>query len=314
MRRLCYLLLLFWPLLSFAQPLPEPLVEVEQSSQQAIPGQPITLRLSVLVPTWMPEPPVWPSFETPNVLVRLPERATSPISKTINGETWSGITRRYQITPMIPGEVLLPETEVTVTYASPGSPDPIKARIATPEIQVTGILPKGAEGLEPFIAASSLSLEQVVDGETEGLQPGDSFARVITATLDGLSPIFLPELTSVSSAPGLRSYPKSPVIEETENRGLLSGTRKEKTVYLAEGQIDAVLPGLELRWFDIETNSIETAQVPEIRVTAEGPANPQIAPTSPWAAVIALLTASVVCIITAFFLRRYLPVLRQRIE
>ena len=314
MRRLCYLLLLFWPLLSFAQPLPEPLVEVEQSSQQAIPGQPITLRLSVLVPTWMPEPPVWPSFETPNVLVRLPERATSPISKTINGETWSGITRRYQITPMIPGEVLLPETEVTVTYASTGSPDPIKARIATLEIQVTGILPKGAEGLEPFIAASSLSLEQVVDGATEGLQPGDSFARVITATLDGLSPIFLPELTSVSSAPGLRSYPKSPVIEETENRGLLSGTRKEKTVYLAEGQIDAVLPGLELRWFDIETNSIETAQVPEIRVTAEGPANPQIAPTSPWAAVIALLTASVVCIITAFFLRRYLPVLRQRIE
>ena len=104
------------------------------------------------------------------------------------------------------------------------------------------------------------------------------------------------------------------MIEETENRGLLSGTRKEKTVDLAEGQIDAVLPGLELRWFDIETNSIETAQVPEIRVTAEGPANPQIAPTSPWAAVIALLTASVVCIITAFFLRRYLPVLRQRVE
>jgi len=79
------------PLAAFAQG--EPRLEVDLPEGEVIVGQPITLRLKLLVPTWMPKPPVWPTLEVPSLLVRLPERSSTPISETIDGETWSGISR-----------------------------------------------------------------------------------------------------------------------------------------------------------------------------------------------------------------------------
>ena len=65
-----------------------PILRVDFPETEAIPGQFLTLRLTVLVPTFMPAPPVWLSFEAPNLLVRVPEGGTSPVSERIDGETW----------------------------------------------------------------------------------------------------------------------------------------------------------------------------------------------------------------------------------
>ncbi|MCP4818083.1 MAG: hypothetical protein GY883_02770, partial [Shimia sp.] len=94
MRLLAFLFLLLLPLAALAQD-QDPLLEITFEERETIPGQPLTLRLTVFVPTFMPKPPVWPSFETPNLRIRLPERSTSPTSRTINGGTWSGVSRRY---------------------------------------------------------------------------------------------------------------------------------------------------------------------------------------------------------------------------
>ena len=72
-----------------AGPVPSPAdgpqLMVDFPESETIPGQPLSLRLTVLVPTYMPSPPVWPSLETRNVLVRLPERSTTPTSRRIGG-------------------------------------------------------------------------------------------------------------------------------------------------------------------------------------------------------------------------------------
>ena len=93
-----------------------PRLTVDFPETEAVPGQPLSLRLTVLVPTFMPEPPVWPSLETPNLLVRLPSRSTGPVSERIDGETWSGVSRHYRISPMVPGPMTLPPQEVVVTW------------------------------------------------------------------------------------------------------------------------------------------------------------------------------------------------------
>ncbi|MBO9400415.1 BatD family protein [Shimia sp. R9_3] len=250
----------------------KPQLDVVFEETEAIPGQPLTLRLTVLVPTFMPEPPVWPDLESPNLMVRLPEKASSPTSKTVNGETWSGISRRYQITPMVLGSFQIAPGSVQVTYRDATGGELLQEVLPVPEISVVGILPEGAEGLDPFIAAQELSLTQTIDGETEGLDAGASFSRVLTAKIKGVSPIFVPPMTPQEAPDGLRAYPENPVVEDKEDRGILSGTRSEKTVYVAENAVDGMLPEITIRWYNLASNTIEEATVPAVNVQAEAPA------------------------------------------
>ena len=59
----------------FAHAQEQPIVRVEVTPETVSVGESVELKVTVLVPTWLPEPPVFPSFEVPNVQVRLPERA-----------------------------------------------------------------------------------------------------------------------------------------------------------------------------------------------------------------------------------------------
>ena len=109
--------LLFLPVLALAQTGPQ--VTVTPPEGDIIVGQPVTLRITVLVPTWMPKPPVYPSIEVPDLLVRLPERATTPTSQKVEGETWSGTTRGYRLYPLARGTYEIPGQDMIVTWADP---------------------------------------------------------------------------------------------------------------------------------------------------------------------------------------------------
>ena len=146
------------PLAAQDQPDQLPQLLIDFPETETMPGQPLTLRLTVLVPTFMPKPPVWPSFEAPNLLVRLPARATNPTSQRVGGETWAGVSRRYEIAPMVPGNVVLPAQEVVVTYRNPETGDSEQVRLMTGSIAFRAVVPEGAEGLDPFIAAADLKL------------------------------------------------------------------------------------------------------------------------------------------------------------
>jgi hypothetical protein len=187
-----------------------PVLEVTFEETEAIPGQPLSLRLTVLVPTFLPHPPVWPSLEAPNLLVRLPERSTNPTSARVGDETWSGVTRNYRISPMVPGDFTIPPQEVIVTYADPDSNEAVKATLRTEAVAFRGVVPEGAEGLDPFIAADALELEQTVDGEPGAMAPGDSVTRAVVATVSGTSPMFLPDLLVPVVVDGIASYPDEP--------------------------------------------------------------------------------------------------------
>ncbi|MCB1485996.1 MAG: BatD family protein, partial [Bauldia sp.] len=212
-----------------------PILEVTVEQTEAIPGEMLSLRLTVLVPTFMPKPPVWPSFETPNLLVRLPEGSTGPTSKRIDGETWSGITRRYRISPMIAGTFAIPPQDVVITYADPETSKPIQATLRTDPLKFTGVIPEGAEGLDPFIAADRLELTEQIDGTPGDMKPGDSVIRTVTATIEGVSPMFLPTLLPQVAIDGIAAYPAEPAVEEKDNRGEISGSRTERVTLLAEG-------------------------------------------------------------------------------
>lgn len=248
-----------------------PQVSVELSDSETIPGQTVDLRITVLVPTWMTKPVVFPAFEALNVLVRVPDRGTSPISENIAGETWSGVTRRYKITPMVPGRFLIPAQEILVTWADPDTNEPREDIIAISDVQVTGVVPDAAADLDPFIAAEALALTQQISGSQAPLLPGDSVIREITASIEGVSPMFLPGLLDTTPIQGVSVYPSEPVLSETSNRGVTSGTRTESVTYLAQSGGADMAPALSIDWYNLGTGAVETATVEGIDLSVDAP-------------------------------------------
>lgn len=256
-----------------------PVLQVELPDGDPLVGQPLVLSVRILVPTYMPKPPSYPNLEVPNLLVRLPERSTSPVSERIDGESWSGTQRRYRLYPLAPGVYELPLTAITVTYADPETNAPVEATLEPETVNFTAVMPAGAETLSPPIVASSFTLEQQIEGETE-LASGEAFTRRLIAKIEGTTPILIPALTPEVAGTALRSYPKEPKITETEQRGSLSGQRLEETVYMGQAGGEITLPEISIDWFNIDTGTLETASVEAIDLTVAAPPPPPPSPAA----------------------------------
>jgi hypothetical protein len=248
----------------------QPRVSVDVPNEAVIVGQPAIVRIKVLVPTFMPQPPVFPSLEQQNILVRLPERASGPVSETVDGETWSGVQRSYRLYPLTSGPVAYDAQEVVVTFADPQSNDPVQVSVTLPSIQLNAEIPEGAQGLDPLIIASGFSLDQNLDGPTD-MQAGDSITREISAQIAGTTALTIPALTPQDQSQLLRAYPKEPRFSETEDRGILSGQRVEETVYIAQDGGETQLSAVSIDWFNLDTGQIETASLPSTKLTLAPP-------------------------------------------
>ena len=253
-----------------AQETAVPQVTTSLDKSTAIPGQPLLYRVTVLVPTWLPSPPVFPNFEVPNVMVRLPSRASGPTSKTIDSETWSGVTRAYRLYPLIPGKFQIPSGAIQITYADAGTSQPIKTDVLTEAFEIVGEIPLGAEDLSPFLAARSLSLERKVEGNPDALEAGAALTITTTAKVAGVPPMVVPALSGHMAIDGISVYPKEPVNEEEEDRGLLSGSRTEEVTLVAEFAGSYEIPEFSLSWYNLESGQIETETVPAIALSVTG--------------------------------------------
>ncbi len=272
MRYLSFFMFFLLPGLAFPQTptTPQPQVTIEAPHEDVIVGQPAILRIKILVPTFMPSPPVFPALEQENLLVRLPERASGPISEPVNGETWSGVQRSYRIYPLVPGVTEFHAQDMTVTFADPETNNPTQISVPLPPIKMNSVIPDGARDLNPLIIATGFDLEQEIEGPTE-MQAGDAVTRRLTARISGTTPILIPQLISENQNPLLRSYTKEPRISETEDRGILSGKRIDETVYLAQDGGETQLPSVSLQWFNLTTNSVETVNVDAVDLKLTAP-------------------------------------------
>lgn len=305
---------LFWlVLIGLSAPLAaqvEPRLTIELSEEETIVGQPLTLRLTILVPTWMPKPPVFPDLEVPSLLVRLPERASGPVSENIDGSTWSGVSRAYRLYPLVTGSFDIPASTIRITYADVETTDPIDVDLKIDAIRFNATLPKEARDLDPPIVAQNFALDQKIEGETE-LNAGDALTRTVTATIDGTTPILIPLLMQEPEPGPLRSYPKEPVVSETENRGILSGSRQETTTYVAQTGGSTRLPTITFEWYNLDSGKVETATLDGLALEIAEPPAPPLSARDLVRYGLIILGIILVCLV-AF--RTLTPVLRRAVQ
>lgn len=236
-------------------------------------GTPVDVAITVLVPSFMPQPPVWPDLQIADAITRLPDRATVPITRRIGQQSWSGLTRTYQITPQRAADFDLGGAEIAVTYADPDSNEPREVTALLPDVSISAILPKGAEDLDPFIAAQSLTLTAKIDGLPEKPKPGDAFTLTLSTTATGTRSMLLPPLADRLAVPaGLRAYPRQPALADTPgDRGNpATATRTETIAFVIETPGSYALPAQSLRWWNTDTKSVEAATTEPIGIDVAG--------------------------------------------
>ncbi len=244
-----------------------PVVEVEITPAQVTVGESIRLRVTVLGPSWFPQPPDYPSFEITNAVVRLPPDSSRPIRKRVGSETWTGIVRNYEVIPLIGARYQLSDQIIQITYANPENVSTqLSATVDVPPIEFVAVVPPGAESLSPYIAGRQLELVREFDGDASTFETGDALVVRYTAKLDGLPSMFIPDLLSSIEIPGVSVYADRPEFSDNE-----VASRSEKLTFVFEAGGEFKIPGVSLDWWNLETSTIETAAVPAMTVTVLGP-------------------------------------------
>jgi hypothetical protein len=284
-------------------------------------GTNLDVRITVLVPTYMPEPPVWPDLQLADAITRLPDRATQPVTRRVGSASWSGLTRTYEITPQRAADFDLSGTSVSVTYADPDDNAPLQATVAVSDIAFAATVPQGAEALDPFIAAEALTLEASVDGLPETPAPGDALTLTVTAAATGTPSMLLPPLAEALPVPqGLRAYPRQPVLADTpgERGAPDTGTRTEQVTYVIEAPGSYALSGLELQWWNTAAAAVQTARTDSVAFDVPVPEgwadDPEAAPRPGRVLVLALLAAAALAAAGAVALRRHVQAPRPPSE
>lgn len=261
----------------------QPIVRAEVTPAEVMVGESIRLRITVLVPTWFTKASVYPSFELANTITRLPPDSSFNASERIGGETWTGIVRDYRINPQIAARYEISGKSVRVTYADPNTRQPTPVDVPVPAVSFTASVPAGAEALTPFLTGTAGSIERQVDGDLDNLKLGDAIVVTVTAKLQGMPVMFLPELSPPLTAPGVESYPQEPVLRDGD-----VAERTEQITYVFNGGGEFALPALSLRWWDQEAQAVAEAAAPEQRFTVAGapaaaaPTRAAAEPVLPW--------------------------------
>lgn len=249
----------------------DPVVRLAVAPDSVRVGEALSLRVTVLVPTWFPRPPVYPDFEVANVITRLPPDSAFPVSERIDGESWSGITREYQLYPLAAASYRIDGSRMRVTYANPGS-EPVVRDVALPPVVFRGTVPAGAEGLDPYLAGRELRVSLDVQGSDGELAVGDAVVLTYTAALHGLPSLFLPPLApaldALVDAGRVSVYADAPRYEDDD--GLATRTERLTLVFQSGGEF--TVPPVALDYWDTRVGEVRSARVDALRLSVAGPA------------------------------------------
>ncbi len=292
----------------------DPIVRITLSPGTVDLGESARMQITVLVPTWQPVPPLFPSFEIPNAITRLPANSAHPTSEKVGPDTWSGIIRNYQVTPLIAADFRLGGEQIRITWADPGKANR-QMDVPVPVASLSVRMPPGAAQLDPYLAGSRFTLERTIDDPGQTLAVGDALVIHYRATLDGMPALFLPPLAPGFSSPLVSAYPEEPEISQSEAG---RAVREETLTLLLNRSGRLELPGRTVAWWNTTTEQIEQAHIEamEIDIAAatiedrmpEG--NPQagtdLRALLP-AELIGLLIALLIALLIVLVVRRWLP-------
>ncbi|GLU29813.1 BatD family protein [Brucella sp. NBRC 12950] len=242
-----------------------------------VPGQQVQLVITVLAPGFFTSPPQFPLFALPHALVTLSDERSQNITDTINNVQFSGIQKRYSIIPQVSGSYRIPEIQVSFDYLEDGAPK--KGTVKSQPLTFT--VGAAQNNRQTGFAVGSLELSQSFDRPPDKLQTGDALVRTLTITATDTVAITIPPI-NIGTPEGLDQYVKPATVADNVSVGRKTASRRIETiVYTASKSGAFTLPEISYRWFDVKSQQVQTATLPETTVTVTTSAAKSATPVEP---------------------------------
>ncbi len=256
-----------------------PQVQVRVHQEPAGPllqGQTARVVVDVLTPDFFIDAPVLPQLHVEGMYLSLSDETPGHLVETIDGVTWSGVSRTYLVTPLVSGRVDIPAFDITTHVGAKATPVIVTTTPLHLQMQPL-VLP---EGVTEALIANSVKITQTVMPEHGGLHVGDSVIRRVEITAEGSAAMMLPP-TTFQPVSGLGLYASPPVTRDVAGSkgGFVGGSRVDVGTYVIQRRGRYTLPPISVRWMDPQSRQWRTSSVPEVRFHAwwGAPAKPRFA-------------------------------------
>jgi hypothetical protein len=117
-----------------------------------------------------------------------------------------------------------------------------------------------------WLPSELVTLNEEWQPEEQQYQVGDPITRTITLTALGITKEQLPEIT-IPNVSGIRSYSDQSQINNTVRNGRVISQKVESFALLPQMPGQYTMPEVRIPWFNIVTNRIEFASLPERKIT-----------------------------------------------
>ncbi len=185
-----------------------------------------------------------------------------------NGRRYVVIERKYALFPQQSGSITIePITlDAQVTVTTPGVFDPFAQNTSTRRLKSNSIsldvkpIPDSIHS-NAWLPASDLKITENWSQQPPVFIVGEPITRTLTLKADGLTAAQLPSL-SMADTPAFKSYPDQPRLNNKRGSRGISGTRQEKIALIPTQAGQLSLPEIQVNWWNINSDTLETATLP----------------------------------------------------
>lgn len=254
-------------------------VRVSLSEKEAVwAGQRVTLAVELLAPGFFTGAPAFDLPEVPGLLLAPPEGSPTVSSETADDGTAYTVQRHeVSVFSRRGGNQVVPPFTVRFSYKrQPLDKDVVAASVKTEPVNFTVKVPPGAEKLGGVISARGLTVteEWKPDPGKPGTKAGDAFTRTITFTAPDVPAMAFPPFPA-GKIDGIGIYQKDPEVLDRDDRGSLTGERRDTVTYVCQRPGEFTIPAVRVTWFDLEGETLRTIDFPEHKLAVA--ANPAMA-------------------------------------
>lgn len=239
-------------------------------------GGTTVIKVDMLTPDFFTEAPALPELHVDGAYLSLSDETPAHLVETVQGATWSGVSRTYLFTPLVSGQVEIPAFDVTAHVGPQRTA--VTAHASPVTVDVTPlVLPPG---VTEALIANSVKLTQTITPQDGGLHIGDSVTRRIEVSAEGAAAMMLPPV-EFKPVGGLQLYPSPPVVRDVVGNqgGFVGGSRIDEASYVIQRRGHYSLPPVSVRWMDSRTHAWHESRVPGVSFHAwwGSPAKPRFA-------------------------------------
>ena len=233
-------------------------------------GQQVSFHVDLMSPSFFSGTAHFDLPEIPGVILMKVKGSPTVTTEEVDDDSWSVQRHRFMAFAHRDGTIEIPSFEVRFTV-SEGFGKPKKPqRLKTTPMKFDSKTPPGAEGYSLVVSTTELKANEtwsVSPNENKKVElfVGDAVSRKITMEVSEVPAMALPRIP-FSEIEGLTRYSDSPVLNDKEYRGSLTGQRTESVTYVCEAEGEYRIPGMVITWWNTEKKTLQKESFPALNL------------------------------------------------